>query len=290
MEIAQIEAFLSVIEHGTVSGAARRMHLTQPAVSRRLQQLEQSLDVELFGRAGRTGMILTQAGRAFEPHARAMVEQIRGARTSIEQVRRRRYWDVRIGTVDSIATALFPKVVAPLRQRFPDLLIKFRTARTPRLREDLAAGALDLAIMAASGEPPGDGAAFLAGPYDLQFYGRADRFPELAECTEEEQVLRFPLVELESLPGQPTMISEEDPSYAVAGSLASAKALILAGFGVGSLLSFTLTPEDRRHLVRARVPHDPECNLWVCVARDWVGDEENRIAGALTEAVREAMK
>lgn len=289
MELAQIEAFMAVLEEGTVSAAARRMHLTQPAVSRRVQQLELSLDVELFGRAGRTGMIPTPAGRALEPHARALLAGTAGAREAVDQVRRRRYWDVRIGTIDSIAAALFPKVLTPLRERFPDLLIKFRTARTPRLREDLSAGALDLAIVAATGAPPGDGPAFFINPYDLQFYGRADRFPELAQCTEEQQILAFPLVELESLPGQPTMIADDDPSYAVAGSLASAKALILAGFGVGALLSFTLSPAERAQLVAAQVPHDPDCGLWVCVGRSWIGDEENRIAGAVTEAVRQAM-
>jgi DNA-binding transcriptional LysR family regulator len=127
-------------------------------------------------------------------------------------------------------------------------------------------------------------------PYDLQFHGRADLFPGLAGCRTEDEVRRFPLVELEALAGQPTMIGDDAPSYAVAGSLAAAKALVLAGFGVGALLSYMLAPPDRALLVRARTPHDPDCALWVVPSAGWAGEVESGIARVIADGLAAAVR
>jgi DNA-binding transcriptional LysR family regulator len=74
----QVEAFLTVAERRSVSGAAAVLYVTQPALTTRIKNLERELGVELFTRTPR-GMRLTAAGRAFRPHAqRAMLELAEG--------------------------------------------------------------------------------------------------------------------------------------------------------------------------------------------------------------------
>jgi len=68
MDMANLSAFIAIAETGSFSGAGERLHLTQPAISKRIAGLEQQLDVRLFDRLGRE-VTLTEAGRALLPRA-----------------------------------------------------------------------------------------------------------------------------------------------------------------------------------------------------------------------------
>ena len=286
MDLGRLEVFVAVAETGSMTAAARKVHLTQPAVSRNIKQLEEDLGVALFDRRGR-GLALTQAGRALVSRASALLDQSRQLERHARRAAERSYFDVRIGTVDSVATYLFPQVIRPLREAFAELEVKFYTGRTVSLLKRVEAGELDMVIVAWSGEPDFDQVERI-GRYDLQFYAHKDAFPEIEGVEDEEEVLTCPLVQLEPLPGQPTLISEEMATFALAGSLATVKSMVLGGFGVGSLLHFMLTSKERAQLVRANVPHDPDCALFVVVSDDWRGEGEDEIRRVLVDALREA--
>lgn len=68
MQINQINTFLAVAELESFSLAADKLHITQPAVSKRIRQLEINMNAELFDRIGKRS-ILTPNGKAFKPHA-----------------------------------------------------------------------------------------------------------------------------------------------------------------------------------------------------------------------------
>ncbi|MFO0745211.1 MAG: LysR family transcriptional regulator [Myxococcota bacterium] len=281
LDLDHIEAFIAVVDHGTVTAAAKVLHLTQPAVSRNLKLLEDAVGVELFERAGR-GLMLTAAGRALAPRARRLLAEAGDLRRDLARVGKRRYHDVRVGTVDSVATFLLPDVLTGLRDAYPGLEVKLYTARTAELLRRLGEGQLDLAVVAWSGPPPAE-KAIPTVRYELRFRGRRDRFPTLAEATTEEQLRTFPLVQLEASPNQPSLV---DPAggpgtFAIAASLASVKALVLAGFGVGALLDFMLTPSESAELVCAGVQHDPDCFLYVAAGPMWQGPTETGITEQL---------
>jgi DNA-binding transcriptional LysR family regulator len=126
----------------------------------------------------------------------------------------------------------------------------------------MADGTLDLAVVAWSGPPKGE-RVYRIAPYRLQFFGRGDLYPSLAQVQHDDGLKRFPIVEIQSLPGQPTMIEDSAPVFAIAHSLASVKALVLAGFGIGAMLGFMLEPDERQRLVKPGLPADPHCALWV---------------------------
>ncbi len=75
MDLANLNAFIAIAETGSFSGAGERLHLTQPAISKRIAGLEQQLKVRLFDRLGRE-VGLTEA-QAIKEHGRDKVEVLR---------------------------------------------------------------------------------------------------------------------------------------------------------------------------------------------------------------------
>lgn len=118
-----VQAFLAVAETGSLSGAARELHLTQPTVGRHIQSLEQSLDIPLFRRQAR-GMLLTDQGAALLESARAMRE----AAEALSLNAAGRTSDLN-GTVRITASVFsshhyLPPIIAELRHEYPEIDIE----------------------------------------------------------------------------------------------------------------------------------------------------------------------
>src|SRR6266513_1827624 len=85
MLIVRVEGFLEVARLGSVSRAAEQLYVTQPTLTARLHALEKDVGAPLFVRA-RQGMRLTEAGRAFLPHAERAVRALREGRAAIQEI------------------------------------------------------------------------------------------------------------------------------------------------------------------------------------------------------------
>src|SRR5690606_30676702 len=96
MDTDRLHLFVEIVTTGSLSAAARTVHLSQPAASRSLKALESELGVDLFERCGRR-LVLAPAGRALLPRARALLHDLRDATRAVEEVAERGYHDVRIG-------------------------------------------------------------------------------------------------------------------------------------------------------------------------------------------------
>ncbi len=84
MSLAQIEYFVAVAEEGTVHGAARRLHISQPPLTRHVRALEDELGAPLFERTPR-GMRLLPAGEVFLAHARRVLTTIDDAAAAVRR-------------------------------------------------------------------------------------------------------------------------------------------------------------------------------------------------------------
>lgn len=119
----QVRAFLATVEEGTLSGAARALGLTQPTLGRQVAALEESLNITLFERVGKS-LILTQAGMDLLEHVRAMGEAASrislSAAGHVQEVR----GEVRLSVSDGFAAYLMPDILKRLRAEAPLLTVE----------------------------------------------------------------------------------------------------------------------------------------------------------------------
>ncbi|MFT4150281.1 MAG: LysR substrate-binding domain-containing protein [Paracoccaceae bacterium] len=146
MDISQLRTVLNVAELGSLSRAAERMRIAQPALSRQLRLLEEELGARLFDRHGR-GMIPTEAGQEVLRHAqRVMVEleEIRGAVSGADAAL---HGHVSIGLPPTVADLLSVPLVQAIADRHPESTIRIVSAYSAFLLDWLHRGDIDLAIL-----------------------------------------------------------------------------------------------------------------------------------------------
>jgi DNA-binding transcriptional LysR family regulator len=143
----QLQAFLAIVDCGSLGRAADRVHLTQPALSRLVRTMEERLGVRLFERVS-TGMALTDAGEAFLPHARHLVAELTHATHLMEEMRGLRRGAIRLGAVSSVTSSFLPAAIHMLQSFEPGLLVQIVEADTDALLARLLKREVDLAIAA----------------------------------------------------------------------------------------------------------------------------------------------
>jgi DNA-binding transcriptional LysR family regulator len=145
VELAQLEAFLQVAHHRSFSRAAEALFLTQPSVTARIQSLERELGERLFERTGRS-VTLTDAGRAFMPHAQRALTAVQEGTDAIEAVRHGEVGSIRIGASSSIATYVLPRIFKEFRETRPRVHIHLSTGTTEEIMEQLLANEIHVAV------------------------------------------------------------------------------------------------------------------------------------------------
>ena len=140
-----LASLLAIAEHGSVSAAARARGLTQPSISRQIQDLEKTLAVHLLERTSQ-GARLTPAGESLAEGAR---ELLTGLMRLPERVRSRKgevAGTVRLGTVDSVGIYVLPPVLARFLQAHPRIDVQVTCLSSPQLMTLLLDGELDVAL------------------------------------------------------------------------------------------------------------------------------------------------
>lgn len=146
MEIRQLRYFAAVVEEGTVTGAARRLNMTQPPLTAQLHNLEQELGCQLFTHEGRR-LRLTEAGRTLYDRACSILGLCDAAIAEMGDFHTGTAGTLRLGVVSSVQGTLFPKWLKPFAARYPQVKYDLYSANTYKLLEQLQAGGLDLAIV-----------------------------------------------------------------------------------------------------------------------------------------------
>ena len=127
--MSQLEAFAEVARFGNVSRAAGALHLTQPALTARLQVLEADLAVQLFVRGPR-GMTLTDAGETLLPYAQRALAQVLDARKALQNLRSGRVGELFIGAAPAVSTYVLPALLKAFRDAHPDVRLGVSTGHT----------------------------------------------------------------------------------------------------------------------------------------------------------------
>lgn len=127
MEIDHVEAFVAIVRRGGFSRAAATLHLSQPAISRRVHLLEHELGAPVFERM-RTGVVLTEAGHAFLPHAEALLAALRDGRDAVGALRGASRGAVTLAVVGTLASTGLTERLRRFREAHPAVDLRIRTA------------------------------------------------------------------------------------------------------------------------------------------------------------------
>jgi DNA-binding transcriptional LysR family regulator len=139
MRLNQIRDLLAVVETGSLRAAARRIGVSQPAMSKSVAQLERELEAQLLLRTAR-GMVLTPAGHAFVARGRVIDAELRKAREDLSALRGKREGMVAFGIGPAVTVPLVPDAMARFRARWPRAHVRIRegmrTALLPLVRDE----------------------------------------------------------------------------------------------------------------------------------------------------------
>lgn len=146
MDTQTLTAFLEVAETASFTRAAERLHLSQPAISKRLKSLEDQIGQRLFDRVGRS-VLLTDAGTALLPYARRMLQTIEDGRRALSQLSRTVSGRLSIGTSHHIGLHRLPPVLKRFVVDYPDVDLDLHFMDSEDACEAVLAGKLELGIV-----------------------------------------------------------------------------------------------------------------------------------------------
>ena len=165
MTLRQLEAFRATIQSGSITGAADRLHISQPSVSRLVADLERSVGFPLFRRAGR-GLAATVEARRFYQAIESMFLGIERLSELAETIRTTAGGTVSLGVVPAFSHIVMPEAVGDLYRARPEVRIMVYTRNTPAIVDAVRLQQFDLGIVARA--PPYEGVEILyetAVPY-----------------------------------------------------------------------------------------------------------------------------
>jgi DNA-binding transcriptional LysR family regulator len=146
MELRQLEYFLAVIDHGTFTRAAHRLHIAQSAVSHHIGVLERELGVELIQRV-RPAVTPTPAGELFAARARRILAEVVSARDEAISLRGHTVGQVSFGATVPAASLDVPGVIAQFRADYPGVRVRLREGTGSELIDMVRDDTIDLAIV-----------------------------------------------------------------------------------------------------------------------------------------------
>lgn len=147
MEIRQLKAFLAIAEAKTFTAGARRVNITQAAISMQIRQLEDEVGIPLFTRTPRR-VILTQAGEFLLDRARKILREHDAAIAEIAEVAGAEFGRLRLGSSSSMFTThQLPTIMQKLRVKYPNAELTVTSATSQVLVDKMMHGEIDTAFV-----------------------------------------------------------------------------------------------------------------------------------------------
>jgi len=265
MELDHVEAFLAIVRRGGFTRASANLHLSQPAISRRIGLLERELGAPLFERV-RSGAALTDAGRAFLPHAEALLASLRDGIAAVDALRGTGRGAVSLAIVGTLASSTLTGCLRRFRDAHPAVDLQLRTALSAEVSGLVRRGDATLGLRYAADPDP-----------DLVSTKIHDE-PLLPVCSRRHRLARARQVDPRALsgerwiafPGRPGAGREPYASALARGlavlgvdavdilpidSLTAQKRMVEAGFGLALLPASSVDEELRSGALRVmRIP------------------------------------
>lgn len=150
MELRQLRYFVEIVRRGGFTRAAQAIHVAQPALSTAMRKLEAELGVSLLDRGGRQ-VRLTADGSAFLSQAEEILRRVGGLEEEMRERQGLVRGELSVAVPTMLATYAFPRVIEAFRSRHPGLVLSVETGGARSIEARLAAGDLDVGIVAREG-------------------------------------------------------------------------------------------------------------------------------------------
>lgn len=149
MEIRQIEYFVEVAKQLSFTKAATVLHVSQPSISKAIQNLEAELGVPLFYRSSKQ-LELTDAGHAVLTNALQVLQAFKNIRAELTDIMELKKGQLRIGIPPIVGAEFFSKLISYYKEQYPLIEIVLTEAGTKKIREEIENGELDIGLVCSS--------------------------------------------------------------------------------------------------------------------------------------------
>jgi DNA-binding transcriptional LysR family regulator len=146
MNIESLKMFCLVVDEGSISQAARLSFVSQPAVTRQINQLENLYGTLLFDRT-EGKMKVTETGKMLYPFAKAIVNDFNRSREVIQQATGGYNTSLRVGATFTIGEYLLPQLLGGFKKQIPEIKVSLSIKNTPGILDDLSNDVIDLALV-----------------------------------------------------------------------------------------------------------------------------------------------
>lgn len=205
MRLRHIEVFQAVMETGSMSAAARLIHLTQPAVSRAVANAEAQLGYPLFHRSAGRLVPTSEALTLFEESA-AIFERLESLKRTAQHLKSGDEGRVRVAAIPALCHKLLPDVIARFHHAHPNVVCEVRTLHKHQIAAELLTRSVDLGLDYDSISHPGIQARALgSGPLFAMLPARHAR--AIAQIQSSSQLIKL----LAALPA--IALTDDDPLY-----------------------------------------------------------------------------
>jgi DNA-binding transcriptional LysR family regulator len=255
VELDHVETFVTIVRRGGFTRAAASLHLSQPAISRRLHLLERELGRPLFDRA-RGRAHLTEAGRAFLPHAEALLASMRDGLEAVRGLDRADRGPVTVALVGTLASSDLTARLRRFRHAYPDVRLALHTALSREVSALVRRGDAALGVRYfADPDPDLDSLELYREPL-VTVCAPTHRLARARKLTAKmlagETWVAFPVRQGSSGESYAQMLGERLAALGLSGaeivpidSLTAQKRLVEAGFGLGLMPASSVEEELR---------------------------------------------
>lgn len=148
MKISQLRSFVMVVETGSFSESAKRLGISQPAITFQIQSLEQSLSVQLIDRSGKR-VQLTEAGEIVYRAARKILAEVDALERSVGEYQQSTRGALTIGASSIPGEYVLPRILGAFKKEYPEAVISLQITDTENITEKILKGELDVGVVGA---------------------------------------------------------------------------------------------------------------------------------------------
>jgi DNA-binding transcriptional LysR family regulator len=273
MDLKQLLYFVSVVDEGGFTAAARHLNIAQPAISIAIQKLEAQLNLTLLHRGDRK-ITPTTEGQVLLKHARRLLQMAADAEMEMKELQGLTKGEVRVGIPSMLGSYFFPPFLMGFKHRYPELRLSVMEQGTRKLQQMINDGELDLGVVVADSPPEELETRLLTReemvacvPSDHPFAERDSI--SLDEFFSQELVVFKPGYFLREFIDRFNQTAGKEPSIAFETNLIPlTKAIVRQGFGITTFLRMVLENEPADGLVAVSFDEPVYLDLSLAWKRD----------------------